>query len=74
MGILDWLRRKRGKPPRGEELHRSRVEYYSSPGAFDVKYKRKRDKTEKRIKTIKDIKSSEDFDPKSKLWKHRKKK
>ncbi len=74
MGVLDWLRRKRGKPPRGEELHRSRIDYYSSPGTFYVDYKRKRDKAEKKITTIKDIKSSDDFDPKSKLWKRGKKK
>ncbi len=52
---------KRDKP-QGEELHRSRVNYYYSPGTFDVDYKPKRDQTEKGpdvIIRMSDIKSSD---------------
>jgi hypothetical protein len=68
MGILDWLRRKRDVPPRGEELHEARVDFYSNPPTFDVDFKRKKDKTERKIKTTKNIGSSDDFNSKSKLW------
>lgn len=68
IGILNWLRKKLDAPSRGQKLHDARVNFYSSiPSSYEVNFKHK-------VRTINDIGSSDDFNPKSFLWKKEKKK